>query len=358
MLSDATAQLLQNRLTELNVLDPAAPFTLVSRGDNWALYISGAGSLRYGVKHFTAVQGGPPAPASRRVTDRAAAEAAGLRTFEPRGLAPRLIWEGDLPDSPGGSAVVYHWAEGNTIGQRALSAQAIDLYARALISIHSEQVELELVSPRPRNLEEWWYETHERYRDLPPELIDDLPGLLRDDLVGLVQAIAGDVQTHKRYWQVASLLPVHGYPLTHNVLIKDGRLILFDWQRFGLGDPSYEVGLVSGMMARFAGLEATDRLVARYLDSVEDQTLSPRIELYRRVWPFSRLLYLLASSWNLAHGHGRAGTPPTTLLYWSRGLRFQLGRCLQTYGWSHAAVERTLDATGPWLDALAKRGKA
>jgi hypothetical protein len=181
-----------------------------------------------------------------------------------------------------------------------------------------------------------------------------MPQPLRDSLTGLIQAVAADVQTHKRYWRGAALTPVHGYPLTHNLIIKGRTPVLVDWQRFGLGDPSFEVSYVSGMMSRFAGDEASDRFVARYLENAEDTTLAARIEIYRRVWPLSRVLYLLASAWGLATGHGRTGTPRTALLYWGNALQFQLRRCLETYGRQAADVTSTVSLTREWMGGLDK----
>src|SRR5688500_1434984 len=48
---------------------------------------------------------------TRKANDKRRAEATALALYAPKGLAPELLWEGELPE-PAGDALIYNWAEG------------------------------------------------------------------------------------------------------------------------------------------------------------------------------------------------------------------------------------------------------
>jgi aminoglycoside phosphotransferase (APT) family kinase protein len=335
--------------------ETAVQLTRVSFTESWTLYIAEWEAGRAVLKHF-ADDGRQPAAGTRPASDRAAAEAAALRTFGPRGLAPELLWEGALPGDMDGHAVIYPWVEGNAVVRRRLLDPEVGRYADALAEVHSEPVEIKMRSPQPHSLDSWWSETHARYRELPTGLIEEMPPGVSEALGRLVQSISADAQAHKRFWEGVELVPVHGGPLPHNFILNGERPTLVDWHRFGLGDPAYEVASVSCVIEPFAGEQAADELVLHYLDRLGNLSLSRRLEVYRRVWPFSRLVSLLANSWNLARGEGRAGTPATTLAYWAPTLAYNLRACMRTYGWPGAVADRTAEEARRWVSGISGVG--
>lgn len=269
-----------------------------------------------------------------RSKDKAWAEAEAIRIFAPRGLAPGLIWEGSLPDETSGYAVIYEHVEGtNLCDNRTPGADAtMDLCADALLAIHSEQAQIKVLSPNPRNLEIWWTRTHEAYRDLHTELLLHMPSSLSDALGLLMQSIAGDAQAHKRFWQGAALTPVHGSPVCPNFLLSGRQLRLVDWQRFGLGDPAYEVALAS---TQFGGEAPAHRISTTYLEKADDIMLARRVQIYQRLIPFSRVISLLSS----AEVRSEA---------WSLDIMTNLRTCMETYRRLSPDMEAALNDTQAW----------
>ncbi len=225
-----------------------------------------------------------------RAIDKAASEAEGLRRYSPRGLAPQLIWEGSLSDNMGGYAVIYKWVDGASLCDAPSDAD-IDLYADALWAIHSEQTELKMLSPNPRNLETWWLRTHEKYRDSQADIQQSLPESVSNELGRLIQSVAADAQAHKRFWQGATLVPVQGNPTCDNVIMQGEQAVFINWQRFGLGDPAYEVTLAA---SQYFDKAQAKRILAHYVERANEPMLNTRIQLYCRLWPFGRVIALLA----------------------------------------------------------------
>jgi aminoglycoside phosphotransferase (APT) family kinase protein len=326
---------------------------LVLHTENWTLYFAEWSGGKAMVKHFAGdVQRGPLSLALRGADERARSEIEGLRAFAPHGIAPVLLWEGEAPASMGGHMVIYRWVDGQLVGRRKLLNTEVDRYAGLLYSVHSEPLAVSAVAPVPANLADWWNQAHAAYRELPSDLLTDLPQSLHEALGRLTQAVSADAQAHKRFWTGVAHVPIHGSPVTHNLIFRGDGDVLVDWHRFGIGDPSYEIARVSNMLAPFAGWEAADLLVARYLERASNDNLRKRVEVYRRVWTFGRIVFLLSSAWNVSRGTGRQGTPATTLLYWSTILAFRLRSALITYGWTPEDAEKVATAGQTWLAGL------
>ena len=218
-----------------------------------------------------------------RAKYRANAEAEGLRAFAPLGLAPELLANGELPAGIGGSFVLYKWLNGNRFNQVSIGAFEADLCADTLWAVHSTQLDLKLVSPRPRNLDAWWLATHERYRELQWGPHQQLPPIVQDGLDKLVQSVAADAQAHKRFWQGVPLSPVHGTPSPENLIEEGTQAMLVNWQRFGLGDPAYEVVYAAYGLTQRGGADTGQHLIASYAQKAQDPQLETRMELYWRL---------------------------------------------------------------------------
>ncbi|HEX9988115.1 MAG TPA: aminoglycoside phosphotransferase family protein [Chloroflexia bacterium] len=284
----------------------------------------------------------------RSAKDRARAESLALQAHAPRDIAPKLIWSGDAPTHIGGCIVIYRSPQGVSAAQRQLGNKEIESYASALRTIHSEPVHLKLLSPRPRNLDAWWLQIHEIYRDIPADLLHELPPTIEDLLGRLTQTVAADSHAHKRFWQDATLTPVHGTPSPHYILLADGAATLVDWQLFGLGDPAYEVAATSCMLAESSGPSAADKLIELYLSHTDDIMLERRIKIYRRVWQFGYVLQLLGSFWTSAQHDARTSEARESLVYHFR-------TCMETYGWTPNIPDIALEELRTWLANLSTR---
>lgn len=353
----ATIETLSAWAGTLPVFEGSPPrLMLILHTENWTLYFVEWSGGKAVLKHFLGdVRTGPLGVSVRRAEERARSEVEGLQAFGARGLAPELLWVGDGPDPEGGSMVLYRWIDGHTLGKRSMNDHEIALYAGALHTVHSDQISTDLVSPQPANLEKWWDQAHASYRELPYQLLDSLPDMLRDTLGKLTQAVSADAQAHKRFWGGAARVPVHGSPLAHNLILRGQSAMLVDWHRFGMGDPAYEIARVCCMAAPFAGEEASDRLVACYLEQSEDDGLRRRIEIFRRVWPYGRIVFLLSSAWNVAQGTGRTGTPAATLLYWATIVSYRTRTILPVYGWPQEGAEKVAAEAHAWFAGMARK---
>lgn len=272
--------------------------------------------------------------------DRAQAESLALETYAPRGIALELLWSGDAPAHLGGYIVIYCSPKGTSAAWRQHDDKEIEAYTSVLRAVHDAPVELRLLSPRPRNLDAWWFQVHEIYRDIPADLLRALPATIEDLLARLTQTVAADSHAHKRFWQGAALTPIHGTPFPHNVLLSDSAATLVDWQLFGLGDPAYEVAATSCMLAESSGPSAADKLVETYLSHTDDIMLERRVKIYRRVWQFGYVLQLLYATWDPAHFGGaydvRSSETKESLVYHFR-------TCMETYGWTPNITEVALE---------------
>lgn len=278
---------------------------------------------------------------TRKGADKRRAEAAALIIFAPHGLAPELLWEGEMPGRSD-DALIYRWVEGKRASDITLTHGQVELIASALRMIHTRQGDLKLLSPGPRTLEAWWGHTHELYRDMQMRLAAQMPVEVSDTISRLLQPVAGDVQAHKRFWQGAPLTFVHGRPEPTNIILSDNCVILKNWQDFGLGDPSHEVAAASRLLAEQVGEDPAEHLIDSYLADTDDNMLARRIEIYRRVWPFGYLLSSVSSY--LDQVNGLSMTPEQV-----KSIAFHFHHLLVTYEWPGPTADKVVAVLDAWL---------
>ncbi|HEX8599972.1 MAG TPA: aminoglycoside phosphotransferase family protein [Chloroflexia bacterium] len=295
-------------------------------------------------KHYLDRPGAKPSLLERSARDLGQAEATALESYAAEGLAPQLVWSGEMPAQLGGYGVVYRRVEGLTAEAAYLTEAHAERLAHALRQVHSRTLQSKLLAPQPRNLAGWWNRVHEQYRDLPPEFTAALPPTLEESLVGLVQSVSGDANAHIRFWQGASLVPVHGNLTMRNVIFDDRQVTLVDWPRFGLGDPAYELANAVWEMALSGNEPLVEHLASSYLRQAGDIMLERRVLIYRRLLPFGRFLDFLHSQWrgesSVSH---RADTS-------SR----YLSAAMSVYGWQQQTVDQTVSQFESWLTTRQK----
>lgn len=276
----------------------------------------------------------------RRARDAVQAETTALELYARDGLAPELVWAGEMPPDLGGYGVLYRRVEGLAGDAAYLTEAHVERLARALFRVHSHTFEAKLLAPHPRNLAGWWNRVHEQYRDLPPGFIAALPPALEAALVGLVQSVSGDANAHIRFWQGASLVPVHGNLNMRNVIVGDRRVTLVDWSRFGLGDPAFELASAVWELALSGNEALVEHLAGPYLRLAGDIMLERRALIYRRLIPFGRFLELLHRRWR--------GGPPTPAEA-GQGSLF-LSSAMLVYGWPQSKTDETVSQFTSWLN--------
>src|SRR5262245_5259574 len=96
---------LQEWAGTLSIFESVQPHvSVIAVSEGWTLYLLDWGRGRAGLKHFYEARdpSGASVPGARPAGALAAAESTGLRIFGPKGLAPVLLWEGELPEPIGG----------------------------------------------------------------------------------------------------------------------------------------------------------------------------------------------------------------------------------------------------------------
>jgi hypothetical protein len=148
-----------------------------------------------------------------------------------------------------------------------------------------------------------------------------------------VQAVAADAQAHKRFWTGAAPTLVHGNPTCDNVISIEDHLVLTGWNRFGLGDPAYELALT---VSYSIGDQVSRHVIPAYLELAGDPMVNTRVQIYQRALPFSRLVALLSA----------IDTPSEA---WANDFIANLRSCLQTYSNTPQTIEPTLQQAQAWI---------
>ncbi|MEO6457728.1 MAG: aminoglycoside phosphotransferase family protein [Chloroflexia bacterium] len=315
---------------------------IYSQGVGADLYRLAWADMRAVLKHYKSTTN-----PTRKGADKRRAEAAALTLYALQGLAPDLLWEGEMPVYGQGDAIIYRWVGGKRASDITLTHEQLDLIATSLRTVHSNTSDLKLLSPAPRTLEVWWGRTHELYRDMQMRLAAHMPVEVSDTLSRLLQPVSGDVQAHKRFWQGAPLTFVHGRPEPTNIILNENCVILKNWQDFGLGDPSHEVAVASRLLAEQMGEDPAEHLIDNYLTGTEDNILARRIEIYRRVWPFGSLLSTVSTY--LDQVNGLSMTPEQF-----KSTAFHFHHLLVTYEWPTPTADRVVAVLDAWLSGELK----
>ncbi|MEA2573393.1 MAG: hypothetical protein QOH93_691 [Chloroflexia bacterium] len=331
---------IQEWLGTLPGLDSTQPeATFKYERDGVRSYSVSAGESRFRFKHYVDRPGTKASVLERGARDLAEAEATALQMYASKGLAPELVWAGELPETVGGYGVVYRRVEGMAADAAYLTDAHAERIARALHEVHSRTLNAKLLAPQPRNLAGWWNRVHEQYRDLPAEYIAALPPALEESLVRLVQSVSGDANAHIRFWQGASLVPVHGNPSMRNIVLEDRKVTFVDWSRFGLGDPAYELASAIWDMALSGNEPLVEHLAEPYFRLAGDIMLERRVLIYRRLLPFGRFLQFLHGQWRGA----------SAISYQANDSSRYLSAAMSVYGWQQQTVDETVSQFEAWL---------
>ncbi len=302
-------------------------------------YTLASGDDRFRFKHYMDRPDMRQSILRRGPREASEAEATALEMYAGEGLAPELVWSGEMPPELGGYGIIYRRVEGVTADAADLTGANAEELGRALYQVHSHTLDAKLLSPRPRNLAGWWNRVHEQYRDLPPEFIAALPPALEEALVGLVQSVSGDANAHIRFWQGASSVPVHGNLTMRNVIVGEQQVTLVDWSNFGLGDPAYELASTVWEMALSGHESLAEDLAGPYLRETGEIMVERRVLIYRRLLPFGRFLDFL-------HRYRQADASVAAEVEASG--RY-LAAAMMVYGWPQQTIDEAVRQFASWL---------
>ncbi|MEO7002869.1 MAG: hypothetical protein ABI068_13695 [Ktedonobacterales bacterium] len=252
-------------------------------------------------------------------------EAAGLRLGGEVGLAPTLVRLDEAGGALTGPVVVLQAPRGEVLGHRALTDQEAHGWLFLLLTLHhlpADTVQVpSSMSPdaatwRQRNQAAWdacrAAYTAPEYRPL------------LDALTMLDAIVTARIEANRALWRQVTRRPCHGNPVPAHLTEAQGRLMLLEWEGFGLGDPAMEVGRAAALAALSGELTADQyvRFVADYLAGVRDlrdADLEQRLQIFASVLPlgFSFVaLSLLAQGQTASGDRARDIEQVTRALTW------------------------------------------
>ena len=241
-------------------------------------------------------------PSEREMARR---EEAGLRLGSAVGLAPALVFAGEVgPGSgvePGSRLIIAQAPHGETLGHRQLSDAELGSWLFLLLTLHHLRPAMaSQPSSMSADLSAWWARIQPAWEACRAAYsVPAFAPLLRalSQLHAITQV---RIETNRALWEGMTRRPCHGNPAPGHLVSEGGRLTLTEWSGFGLGDPAIEVARVGALAALSGELtgEQYTRFVADYLDGVRDlrdTTLEERLRIFASVAPMGFTLTALAT---------------------------------------------------------------
>lgn len=231
--------------------------------------------------------------------DRVHREAVGLRLAGEMGLGPELLMADETGKALGAPMVVYTAPRGRSPGGSALSADDVKWWLFLLLTLHHLPPErVEVISSMSPDAATWWQRTQASWLACQTAYAAPVYRPLLDSLRRIAAVVSVHIDVQREQWRNVVRRPCHGNPLPSN-LVRDGaRMMLVEWDGFGLGDPALEVGRAA-VLATLAGSltkEQYSRLLPDYLAGMRDlgdPTLDARIRLATDVMPMGFCLTVL-----------------------------------------------------------------
>lgn len=234
---------------------------------------------------------------------RARREIAGLQLGGTLSLAPTLLLADEDGTALGGPVVAYEEPRGAPLGERRLSAEDAHDWLFLLLTLHHLPASsVALASSMSPDIVVWWQRNQPAWEACRATYAGARHKSLLDALVQLHAIVGARVEARRDLWQGIARRPCHGNPVPAHILRTGGRLVLVEWDGFGLGDPAMEMGRAAALAALSGELD-TERyvtFVAEYLAGMRDTrdaTLEDRLQVFASVLPLGvcfSLLQLLA----------------------------------------------------------------
>ncbi len=182
---------------------------------------------------------------SMRAKRAAAANLMDTSSSLQRGLAPQPLWADRYPHGLSRQIIVYRWSDGETITPDDPSS--LCAWAEAIGMLHTTPPdEVRRFSPHPVNLDFYWRIEQGSIAQIESWLAPS--GLALSKLFQkLAVATTALVKASLPFWAAAQPTPVHGDLSRQHTLIERGRVLLLDWEMFGLGDPALDVARYSNV---------------------------------------------------------------------------------------------------------------
>jgi hypothetical protein len=227
-------------------------------------------------------------------------EVAGLRVGENLGLAPDLALADEVGGPLGGPVVLYEDLGDDTLAGQRLSAAEVDDWRFLLLMLHHLPAEAATVtSSMSPNVVTWWQRSQPAWKVVQAAYADARARPLLDALTKLHIIVGVHIDAHKTLWKDVARRPCHGNPVAAHVVRARGRLLLTEWDGFGLGDPALELArtVVLGALGGELDSDQYLRFITQYLAGmrdVGDETLEERMRVFAWVLPLGYCFSMLS----------------------------------------------------------------
>lgn len=214
----------------------------------------------------------------------------GQEQFAGTGLAPEPLWYDRYPQGLPRQILVYRWVDGETL-------QWTDPYQRAALAetvahIHrSDGARVQRLSPHPLNLLTFWQIWQANETPLKIWISPKSAPLVADLLAALWAAAHKALDTALPLFGETVPTPIHGELAAENGLFQRGRVLLVDWEFFGLGDPAQEIARLLFYNGNWQ--DRQEEWWEAYGSGNPDPSLVPRVELYIRLLNLQAVIFLL-----------------------------------------------------------------
>ena len=231
--------------------------------------------------------------------DRLRRDVAGLRLAGEVGVGPELLAVDETGKALGGPVVVFAAPRGRSPGAGPLSADDVKWWLFLLLTLHHLPPErVEVVSSMSPDAATWWQRAQASLLACRTAYAAPVYRPLLDSLMRTATVIGVHIQAQREPWRNATRRPCHGNPAPANMFRDGARMMLVEWDAFGLGDPALEVGRVA-VLATLAGSLTKDqytRFLPDYLAGMRDlgdATRAERLRLVTDIMPMGFCLTVL-----------------------------------------------------------------
>jgi hypothetical protein len=148
------------------------------------------------------------------------------------------------------------------------------------------------VSPHPLNLDFYWRIEQGSIAQITNWLAPS--GLaLTSHFLRLALTLEKFVHASLPLWTLAQPTPVHGDLSLQHTRIDRGRVLLLDWEMFGLGDPALDVARLLQREAQTLEEDEIEDWLERYTQTLDQPAIRQRIDVFRRLLEVHNVIYLL-----------------------------------------------------------------
>lgn len=231
--------------------------------------------------------------------ERVQREAAGLRLAGEVGLGPELLMVDETGKALGGPIIIHTAPRGRSPGNSLLTADDIKWWLFLLLTLHHMPPErITVASSMSPDAASWWQRTQAAWAACQAAYAAPVYRPLIESLKRTAAVVGIHIDVQREQWRGAARRPCHGNPVPANLVHDGTRMMLLEWDGFGLGDPALEVGRAAVLATLTGSLtkEQYSALLPDYLAGMRDlgdATLDARLRLATDVMPMGFCLTVL-----------------------------------------------------------------